>query len=91
LTGPTEREAPAGASLGRKVAIGCLSLWLGTTSGAMVGAFASKIVAYLTHGPACDGIPACDWYIYAGVGAVIGAITLPALVLWVVGKPKDPS
>lgn len=57
----------------------------------MVAVFVSKVIAYLTHGPACDGIPSCNWYIYALVGGVIGAVTLPVLVLWVLGKPKDTN
>jgi hypothetical protein len=26
-------------------------------------------------------LPVCNWYVYAGVGALIGAVTLPVLVL----------
>jgi hypothetical protein len=53
---------------------------LGLMSGAMVGVLASKIVAWLTGAPACEGIPTCNWHVYAGWGALVG-LTLPALVL----------
>jgi hypothetical protein len=78
---------PQGASLGRKVAIGCFTAWLGLVSGAMVAALLSKFAAFLTKAPECGGIPSCNWYVWAGIGGLIGAVTLPLLVLWVLGKP----
>jgi hypothetical protein len=71
----------------RRVGIGCFTTWLGLVSGAMVAVLVSKLVAFLTKAPSCGGIPSCDWYIYAMVGGGIGAISLPLLVLWVLGKP----
>ena len=65
----------------RNLAIGCFMLPLGLFSGAMTAVLVSKIVAWLTKAPSCPGIPTCDWHIYAGWGALIGALTLPALVL----------
>jgi hypothetical protein len=56
----------------------------------MVAALISKFVAYLSRAPGCDGIPACNWYIYALIGGGIGAVSLPVLVLWVLGKPAKP-
>jgi hypothetical protein len=53
----------------------------------MVAVLLSKIVAYLTRAPDCGGIPSCNWYIYAMVGGGIGLVSLPLLVLWVLGKP----
>ncbi|MGZ8468797.1 MAG: hypothetical protein ACXWZ7_05150 [Gemmatirosa sp.] len=67
---------------GRNVAIGCLMLPLGAMSGGMTGVLVSKIVAWVTKAPSCSGIPTCDWYIYAGWGGLVGALTLPALVSW---------
>ena len=82
----TVTDAPR-ASVTRRVAIGCFTAWLGLMSGAMVAALASKFVAFVTRAPSCDGVPACNWYIYAGIGGAIGALSLPLLVLWVLGKP----
>ena len=56
-------------------------LWIGAFSGGMVGVLVSKGVAFFAKAPRCDGIPTCDWYIYAGVGAAIGALSLPWLVV----------
>jgi hypothetical protein len=66
--------------LGRNLFIGCFMTPLGAMSGAMVGVLVSKIVAWLTNAPACEGIPTCNWYVYAGWGALAG-LTLPVLVL----------
>ena len=65
----------------RNVAVGCFVTPLGVFSGAMVGVLISKIVAFLTKAPSCPDIPSCDWHVYAGWGALVGGLTLPALVL----------
>ena len=76
----------------RRIAIGCFTAWLGFVSGAMVAALLSKIAAFLTKAPECGGIPSCNWYIWAGIGGLVGAVTLPLMVLWVLGKPaKGPK
>jgi hypothetical protein len=90
----TESDANAGAApprvtLTRRVAIGCFTAWLGFTSGAMVAALLSKFATFLTKAPECSGIPSCNWYIWAGIGGLIGAASLPVLVLWVLGKPPQ--
>jgi len=92
MSGPTRpgdaRLAdPPGVTGFRRVAIGCVTAWLGLVSGAMIAALLSKIVAYVTHTQACPGIPSCNWYIYAMAGGAIGALSLPVLVLRVLGKP----
>lgn len=71
---------PRNPDLGRNLAIGCFMTPLGALSGAMVGVLGSKVVAWLTNAPMCDGIPTCNWYVYAGWGALAG-LTLPVLVL----------
>jgi hypothetical protein len=65
---------------GRNAAIGCFMIPIGGVSGAMVAVLVSKIVAFFMKAPSCSGIPTCDWYVYAGVGALLGALTLPVLV-----------
>jgi hypothetical protein len=84
---PDAEAGPPAVSIGRRVAIGCFTAWLGLVSGAMVAVLLSKFVAYLTRAPACDGIPSCNWYIYAMMGGGIGALSLPLLVLRVLGRP----
>lgn len=96
MTGPEnaadgQAEAPR-APLARRVFVGCFTAWLGLFSGAMVFAFLSKMVAYLTHTQACSGVPACNWYIYAMVGGALGAVSLPVLVIRAMSKPaKRPQ
>lgn len=85
---PPTPEAPP---LSRVVAIGCFMAWIGAFSGAMIAVLVSKFVAYLTRAPRCDGIPTCDWYIYAAVGAGIGALTLPWLVVSALRRPAAPA
>ena len=85
--GANRSGVPQPVSMARKVAIGCFTSWLGFVSGAMVAALLSKFAAFVTKARDCDGIPACNWYIWAGIGGLVGAVTLPILVLWVLGKP----
>lgn len=54
---------------------------LGGLSMAMVAVLASTAVAFSTRAPRCEGLPSCNWHVYAGAGFVFGAITLPVLVL----------
>ena len=78
----------------RVVAIGCFMAWIGAFSGAMIGVLASKVAAWFGKMPPCEGIPSCDWYIYAAVGGVIGAISLPWLVVMALlrsGKDAAPG
>lgn len=76
-------------SRGRLVAIGCFMAWIGGFSGAMIAVLLSKFVAFLGRAPKCDGIPTCDWYIYAAVGGAIGFLTLPWLVLSALRRPPQ--
>lgn len=71
---PGERRA-------RSIGVGCLMTFLGFFSMAMVGVLFSAIVAKLTRAAACPDIPACNWYIYALIGGLAGAVSLPVLVL----------
>jgi hypothetical protein len=85
-------ETTGAPSLARVVAIGCFMAWIGGLSGAMVAVLISKLVAWMGRAPSCDGIPSCDWYIYAGVGGAIGALSLPWLVVSALRRsPADPA
>ncbi len=68
-------------AFGRKFGLGCFTFVIGFFSGGMVAVLLGRIVAGLRKAPSCEGLPLCDWYVYVGIGGVIGAITLPALVL----------
>jgi hypothetical protein len=68
--------------VGRDVSVGCVTGVGGLFSGAMLGVFVGKIVTEVTRCPVTEGIPACNWQVYAGWGGLVGLVTLPALVLW---------
>lgn len=80
-----------GPSRGRVVAIGCFMAWIGGFSGAMIAVLVSKIVAFFAKAPSCEGIPTCDWYIYAVVGGALGFLTLPWLVVSALKRPPAPT
>jgi len=90
---PDERANEAAMALGRTAGVGCFALFVGVWSGAMVGVLAGKFIDGIRKAPACEGLPSCTWYVYAGIGAAIGAVTLPALVLWRLrrGKQRAPN
>jgi hypothetical protein len=65
----------------RKFAIGCLTLVAGFFSGGMIAVFVGKVVGSAQGCNPGEGLPACNWWVYAGIGAVLGAISLPILAL----------
>jgi hypothetical protein len=93
----TEPEGTAGADApgtikgGRRVALGCFTAILGTASGGMIAVLVSKFVAFLVRAESCPGVPTCDWYVYWLVGALIGGISLPWLVLRAISRPKKTT
>src|SRR5579871_6122520 len=64
-----------------KLAIGCFMTFAGFFSMAMVGVLVARIYSWVNRCPYQEGMPACNWWVFAGVGGLIGAITLPVLVL----------
>ena len=86
-----ETPAPTRPTTGRVIAIGCFMVWIGAFSGAMVAVLISKAVAWFGKAPTCDGIPSCDWYIYAAVGGALGAISLPWLVVSALLRSSPPA
>lgn len=61
--------------------VGCLTLVAGSFSGGMLGVLIAKIVGSARNCEPLPELPACDWHVYAGVGMLIGAVTLPILAL----------
>ena len=47
----------------------------------MVAVLIGMMVEALKKSPKCDGLPICNWHVYVGFGAVLGAVSLPALIL----------
>ncbi|MBL8982693.1 MAG: hypothetical protein JNL26_10950 [Gemmatimonadetes bacterium] len=88
---PTPEGQDADVALGRRVGVGCFSLFVGTWSGAMVAVLLGKVIEGARRSPSCEGLPTCNWYVYAGVGALVGAVSLPALVFWRLRRGSAPS
>lgn len=76
----TSDETP-GDVRARRIGVGCFTAFLGFWSGGMVGVLVAKIVGGVQRCTPPKGLPACDWYYYALGGMLVGAITLPALVI----------
>ena len=53
----------------------------GFFSMAMIGVLVARVYSWVDKCPYQEGIPACNWWVFAGIGGIIGAITLPVLVL----------
>ena len=70
----------------RNMGVGCFSAFAGFWSGGMVAVLIGRIVEGVRGSPSCDGLPICNWTVYAATGAVIGAISLPVLVLRRLGR-----
>lgn len=65
----------------RNVGVGCVTTVAGFFSGGMIGVFIGKMVGLAQRCVPDAGLPACNWWVYAGVGGVLGAATLPVLAL----------
>lgn len=68
--------------VGRNIGVGCFTFFIGGVSGAMVGVGIGKMTGFFLRCSPLPGLPACDWWVFAGFGGAIGAITLPILALW---------
>lgn len=68
--------------VGRNIGVGCFTVFIGGASGAMIGVGLGKLTGFFIRCTPLPGLPACEWWVFAGYGAVIGAISLPVLALW---------
>lgn len=68
--------------VGRNIGVGCFTCFIGAASGAMTGVGIGKLVGFFTRCSALPGLPACEWWVFAGYGGAFGAVTLPVLALW---------
>jgi hypothetical protein len=65
-----------------KIGVGCFTTFIGAVSGAMIGVLIAVGNTFATRCTPLEGLPACNWHIFAGWGALIGAMSLPTLALW---------
>jgi len=68
--------------VGRNIGVGCFTFFIGGVSGAMSAVGVGKLIGFFNRCTPAPGLPACEWWVFAGYGAVIGAISLPILALW---------
>ena len=47
----------------------------------MIGVLVGKVAGNVRGCAPIEGTPACDWYYFAAAGMILGATTLPILVL----------
>lgn len=78
---PTQAENEAAIAFGRKFGLGCFTFVIGGFSGGMVAVLIGRIIDWFRKAPSCEGLPVCNWYVYVGIGGLLGAISLPFLVL----------
>ena len=65
----------------RNIGVGCVTTVAGFFSGGMIAVLVGKFVGSMQGCKPPEGLPACNWWVYAGIGAVVGALTLPVLAL----------
>jgi hypothetical protein len=65
----------------RNIGVGCVTTVAGFFSGGMIAVLVAKFVGSMQACKPPEGLPACNWWVYAGIGAVVGAITLPVVAL----------
>jgi hypothetical protein len=65
----------------RNVGVGCVTTVAGFFGGGMIAVFIGKVIGSAQGCKPPEGLPACNWWVYAGIGAVLGALTLPAAAL----------
>ncbi len=78
-------HAPAVSSedrVGRNIGVGCFTFFIGAVSGAMSGVGIGKLMGFFNRCTPAPGLPACEWWVFAGYGTAIGALSLPVLALW---------
>ena len=70
--------------------VGCFMTVVGFFSGAMIGVLVGKFVGMIRRCTPEPGLPVCDWHLFAFAGGVLGAVSLPVLVLWRL-RQSDPG
>jgi hypothetical protein len=75
-------------NLGRNIGVGCVTGIAGFFSGGMIAVLVGKFVGSMQECRPPEGLPACNWWVYAAIGAIVGALTLPVLVFRRLSQPR---
>jgi len=78
---PPPAELARGEIIARNIGVGCITTGAGFFSGGMIAVLVAKFVGSAQGCQPPEGLPACNWWMYAGIGALVGAVTLPFLAL----------
>ena len=73
----------------RNIGVGCLTAMAGFFSGGMIAVLVGKFVGSAQGCQPPEGLPACNWWVYAGIGALVGVITLPVIALRRLNRKPD--
>jgi hypothetical protein len=71
--------------------VGCLTFVAGAFGGGLMAVLIAKIVGSARKCEPPEGLPACDWHVYAAVGMLIGAVLLPVLVIRQIRKGEKAA
>jgi hypothetical protein len=72
----------------RYIGVGCVTTVAGFFSGGMIAVLVGKFVGSTQGCRPPEGLPACNWWVYAGIGAILGAVTLPVVALRRLSRPR---
>jgi hypothetical protein len=75
----------------RNIGVGCITMVAGFFSGGMIAVLVGKFVGSMQGCKPPEGLPACNWWVYAGIGAIVGALTLPVLALRRLSRPRTDA
>ena len=81
-------ELTRGELIARNVGVGCVMTFAGFFSGGMIAVLIAKFLGSVRGCKPPEGLPACNWWVYAGIGALIGALTLPTGVLMLLNRRR---
>ena len=84
MVAPPDREGV----VARNIGVGCVTTVAGFFSGGMIAVLAAKFVGSMQGCKPPEGLPACNWWVYAATGAVVGAVTLPVAALSRLSRPR---
>ena len=84
----TEPAADREGIVARYIGVGCVTTVAGFFSGGMIAVLVGKFVGSMQGCRPPEGLPACNWWVYAGIGAVLGAVTLPVVAVRRLSRPR---
>ncbi len=81
-------ESDREENVGRNIGVGCVTAIAGFFSGGMIAVLVGKFVGSTQGCRPPEGLPACNWWVYAAIGAILGALTLPVLAFRRLSRPR---